>query len=464
MPFPFIHFKAPSDTSTAQGRAQERHRRIALSVISSAISQGVSIISSFIWIPIVISYLGSEMYGLIMTFVIGVSIFQFADLGIGNGLINIVSEAKGKDDYEDLKNSISTGFFVLSFIAIFIVLIFICIDSKISWIKIFNIKPSLLAIGNVNHIVFIFFICFALTLPLSVVQKVQIGLQKGFITNLCQLGGSLLTLIIIVSVVYYKAGTYLIIWAIAGVPVFVLLANNFFYWIFSEPSLKPSIHKITLSHTKRLFGIGWLFFVLSIAGALGFQSDSFILLHIFGPEKVALYVVVAKIFSVSPMILGYILMPLWPAYREALVREDYEWVKKTLIKSIKLGLAINIPSAIILVLFGSQIIKLWIGKDITPSLDLLLGFGIWTVMNGIVGPFAAFYNSANLIKFQITTSLMMGISNILISILLADLLGASGVIYGSIIALVLFTLLPCYWKIQGLFVSFRKNRDSKVYE
>lgn len=462
MSFPFIRLKTFSDSSTAQGRSQERHRRIALSVVSSAIAQGVSFISSFIWIPLVIAYLGSDMYGLLMTFVAGVAMFQFADLGIGNGLINIVSEAQGKGDYESLKKSISTSFFVLSSIALFAVLIFLGLDSKISWIQIFNIKSSSLAMGDVNRIVFIFFICFALTLPLSVVQKVQIGLQKGFIANLTQLAGSLFTLILIAGAVYYKASAYWIIGAIAGAPVFVLLANNIFYWFVKEPSLRPSIRKLSMPHAKRLFGIGWLFFILSITAALGFQSDSFILLHLFGAETVALYAVVAKIFSVTPMILGYILTPLWPAYREALVREDFEWVKKTLIRSIKLGLAINIPSAILLGLFGSQIIRLWIGKEITPSYDLLLGFGIWTLLNGIVGPFAMFFNSANLIKFQIITSLMMGISNIFISIFLAHLLGASGVIYGSIIALVLFTLLPCYWKIRGVFRSYTKHGDSKV--
>src|ERR1035437_6060231 len=90
----------PFDTSTDQGRSQERYRRAALTTVSSVLARAVAVGTSLITVRLTIRYLGVERYGLWMTITSVVSLLWFADLGMGNGLLNAIAEAHGRDDSE----------------------------------------------------------------------------------------------------------------------------------------------------------------------------------------------------------------------------------------------------------------------------------------------------------------------------------------------------------------------------
>ena len=83
----------PFDTSTNLGRAQERQRRFILTVLSNFAIKGITLFTTIISIRLTVNYLGAERFGmwaLISTFS---AMLAFADLGIGNGLLNSISDA-----------------------------------------------------------------------------------------------------------------------------------------------------------------------------------------------------------------------------------------------------------------------------------------------------------------------------------------------------------------------------------
>src|SRR5690242_2021779 len=83
----------PFDTSTEEGRSRERYRSAALTTITSVLAKAVSVCVSLITVRLTIHYLGVERYGLWMTITSVVSLPWFADLGMGNGLLNAIAEA-----------------------------------------------------------------------------------------------------------------------------------------------------------------------------------------------------------------------------------------------------------------------------------------------------------------------------------------------------------------------------------
>ena len=58
----------------------------------------VGLATSFISVPLVIGYLGSERYGMWITMSSLVAALGPLDLGIGLGLLTVVSDAHGRDD------------------------------------------------------------------------------------------------------------------------------------------------------------------------------------------------------------------------------------------------------------------------------------------------------------------------------------------------------------------------------
>ena len=82
----------PFDTATQEGRAKERHRRIVLSAIASAMAKIISITTALISVPLTLHYLGPERYGMWMTISSLAALLAFADLGIGNGMLNAIAD------------------------------------------------------------------------------------------------------------------------------------------------------------------------------------------------------------------------------------------------------------------------------------------------------------------------------------------------------------------------------------
>ncbi len=69
-----------------------------MTTITSGIAKAIGILASLISVPLTYRYLGPERYGIWMVLISIITALSFADLGIGNGLMNAVSEAYGKDD------------------------------------------------------------------------------------------------------------------------------------------------------------------------------------------------------------------------------------------------------------------------------------------------------------------------------------------------------------------------------
>ena len=186
---------------------------------------------------------------------------------------------------------------------------------------------------------------------------------------------------------------------------------------------------------------------LSLA-VVAFSADNLILAHLIGPQAVTQYAIVYQMFSLGPVLFSMFLNALWPAYGEAMVRGDSEWIRATFRRSITIGLCINVPYALVLMLFGNTAAHLWVGYQINASSLVLLAFGIWTMMNSLNGPIAVFLNGANAMRFQAICAPLMACLNLPLSIGLTRGVGLSGVIWGSIIAQAIVGIIP-----SGIYIS-----------
>jgi hypothetical protein len=112
------------------------------------------------------------------------------------------------------------------------------------------------------------------------------------------------------------------------------------------------------------------------------------------------------------------------------------------------------------VVFGTQVVHLWVGPEITPSFMLLLGFGLWTVLVGISGPIAYLFNGAHVVKFQVICAMLMASASLPFSIVLAHLIGLPGVIFGTVVAQLLFIFIPSILYVPRLLSSISSHAAS----
>jgi O-antigen/teichoic acid export membrane protein len=404
-----------------------------LSATAAAIAKLVSVATALITVPLTLNYLGLERYGMWMTMSSIIIMFGFADLGMGFGILNVVSQSSGTADRLAIRSAGSSGFFVLSIIAATIVLVFIAAYPFISWPEIFNVKSEAAQL-EAGPALASMVICFALSVPLAVVSRMQMGLQQGYAVSLWRCLGSVLGLIGVLAVIMVQGGLPWLVIGYLGGPIVASIVNTVHFYRRTEPDLAPQREFITLSMVTRIASVGSLFFALQLGMAVTFAADNIVIAHMLGPEAVTQYAVPEKMFGVIGLVVGMGLIPLWPAYGEAIACGDRLWVRDMLLRSLLASVAVATVLSVVLVVLGPWIIALWIGPTVAPSFALLLGLGLWKVVEVGSNAVSMFMNAANVVRFQLILAVLVAPLAIVLKVFLVTYIGLAGVIWATIVA------------------------------
>jgi O-antigen/teichoic acid export membrane protein len=413
----------------------------------STVARFVGLATGFISVPLVGGYLGSDRYGIWLQMSSFVAILGPLDLGIGLGLLTVVSDAYGRDDREAARRAISTAAAMLSLIAALLVVVFGLAYLVVPWARVFNVTTQP-AISEAGPAAAVLFGSFALGLPLGIVSQVQLAHQSGYISSAWAIAGNLGSFATLLVIIAVHGNLPLLILALTFVGLITAALNGWFLFRRQRPWLMPRLRDADLRAARPLLKTGSLFLVLQIAGLVAFSLDNIVIAQIMGSKSVQEYAIPTKLFVLAPTLLSYVLVPLWPAYREALARGDGAWVKRTLRRSIVLAALVNIPSTVVLVVAGPLLLHVWVGSLVHPTTLLLVGLGTWTIMNTLNGPFAMLLNGANVVAFQAVCSVLMAVANVAISIYLVQRIGVSGAVYGSVISQLVFVLIPEVWYVR----------------
>jgi O-antigen/teichoic acid export membrane protein len=424
---------SPFDSSTEEGRSQERHRRVLLSAIAGAAAKLVSVATALISIPLTLNYIGPERYGMWMTISSLVTMFAFADLGMGHGILNVVAQSSGTEDRQAIRQVVSSGCFVLSIIAIVVLVAFAAVYPFVSWFEIFNVKSELARL-EAGPALAAAVTCFALAIPLGVASRVQMGLQQVYAVNLWRCLGSVLGLAGVLIAIWLKSDLTWLVIALLGGPLIASLINTVHFFKGSEPDLAPKRSLVSRSMVARIASIGFLFFGIQIAMAVAFTSDNLVIAQILGAEAVTQYAVPDKMFSVIGVVASMVLFPLWPAYGEAVARGDHTWVRKTLLNSLAASVVTTGLLSSILVIFGARLVELWTGSTIDPPFTLLLGLGLWRVLEAAGNAVSMLLNGANLVRYEFMIGAVTAVLAITLKLILTPRIGIPGVVWATIIA------------------------------
>jgi O-antigen/teichoic acid export membrane protein len=436
----------PFDTSTAEGRRHERHRRVILSAIAGVAARVVSAATGLISVPLTLHYLGSERYGMWVTISSFFVMFAFADLGIGHGMLNVVADFNGKEDRSGIRTAVSSGAFILSIIGAVVLLAFVAAYPFVSWFEIFNVKSEAARL-EAGPALAAAVICFALDIPLGVVAQVQMGLQQSYAASLWRCFASVLGLVGVLVVIWLKGNLLWLVFAFRGGPLLASVLNSILFFKALDPDLAPEWQYVSRPMMARIAGIGSLFFGIQIAMAVAFTSDNIIIAQRLGAESVTLYAVPEKMFSVIGVVINMLLFPLWPAYGEAIARGDRAWVRVTLIRSFWAAILTAAMLSSVFVIFGESIIKLWVGSTVKPPLMLLIGLGLWRVMDAGGNAVSMLLNGANAVRFELIVGLLMAAIAVALKLVFVSYIGVSGVIWATIIAS-LVTLPLIFWFVR----------------
>lgn len=452
--------RRPFDTSTEGGRSKERLRRAALTTVSAGGAKVIGLLVSLVTLPLTFKYLGPERYGLWMVLISIVSAMGFADLGIGNGLMNAISDAYGKDDHNLAREYVTSAFVMMLGIALFLAVAGAAAYPFMPWMRLFNVKSAAVAAEG-SRALLVLYAWFVISIPIGVITRAQAGLQKGYIPQIIGALGSVLTLIALLLAIGLHGS---LAWLVFASTMGSVTATVFNGWLLfhEHPWLLPARRAYRRSAASKILKLGLMFFVLQCAVTIGYTSDNIVIAQVLGAAAVAAYAVPQKLFGLISMVVGMAITPLWPAYGEAIARGDMAWVRRVFFGSLWLTLATAVPLCSFLALAGPWILRVFFGKALHAPLSLLVVLAAWGIINAVSNVVAVLLNGTGVLKVLTITSVFASLSNLALSILLTRRLGVIGVCLGSISTQLVITFPVCFVLIRSLFRRHAVKSDKDL--
>ncbi len=433
----------PHDTSTPEGKSRERYRRILLTGGSSAIVKLLTVGINLAIVPLTVHYLGPERYGLWMAISSVLALMGFADLGLGNGLLNAVAKAHGLNDRRGAQVAVASTFYILCAVALTLLILFLGSYPFISWKAVFNVK-SALAIKESGPTMMVLVVTFLINMPLGIIQRIQSGYQEGYKFQVWLIVGSVLSFAGLLTCIYLKGGLVWLVIAYSGGQLLGTIFNGIYIFGGSRKYLFPRRKYFDLKSGKLLILSGFTFFLLGMFALLANSSDDIIIAQTLGPKAITGYEIVKKLFMFS-MFTQHIIQPLWPAFGEALVSGDLDWARRTLRKALRLSMLAGAGIALPLLLFGKQIIGVWVDRAYIPGWALLIGFFFYIILNNYIGVISTLLNSSALVRKLLIPMALTAAVGVILKIVLARSFGVSGVIWATIISWSVFFAIPSYY-------------------
>ncbi len=401
------------------------------------IINGFNFLFNLLLVRLTLDYLGKTEYGIWLTLSSILTWFNYLDFGLGNGLRNKLAEALAKNDLHTAKIYVSTTYALFSSIILLVIALFALVFRFINWMEIFK-APGYLE-NELNTLVLLSVIFFLIQFVLRLLTFIINADQKTALNGFFSFSINLLTVLLVYFLLRVASPSILLLGAASAfIPIVVFIFASFIFFKRKYKAISPSFKSIRFSNLKDLLGLGTQFFIIQIATLIVFATDNLIITQLFGPADVTIYNIAYKYFNYIPIIFFVILTPMWSAYTEAYVMEDFIWIKNAINKIFKVWVLLGIL-VIIMILAANRIYEIWLNSQIEVPLFLTILMGLYVIISNWNNIFAYFLNGVGKIRISLYYSIFVGIVNIPLSILFAKYfnMGLPGVISANIICLLI---------------------------
>ena len=405
--------------------------------MATALMKVAVLLCSLIMVPITLNYLNAENYGIWMAMTSILYWFAFFDVGLGNGMRNYLSEAISRQDYIKARSYFSTAIFLLAIIAVLIGILSIIIIFQLDLNHIFN--THIMSNKSLAYIMVVAIFFSLIQFVAKNVGMVYIAMQRYAINDFIVFIGQLIsTIIVYIITKTTESHLIYIVIAITSIPALVFILASI-PLLKQHPQLKPSIKSIDFASAKKIIGKGLGFFIIQITSCLViFGSANILISHYCGPEQVTVYNISYKLFNILIIIYTIIISPLWNAYTDASVKNDYAWIRKIFKKSIYLWAA-SLLLGLLMLLISGWFFKKWVGNSVDIPLGVSISILIYVCMFNFNNCVTYLINGLNKIKIQIITSIL---GTIIYLIAVCFFIKGTYGIYGiSISMCVIYTLM-----------------------
>jgi O-antigen/teichoic acid export membrane protein len=335
-------------------------RKLLLNSLSGTTLYILSFIVAFIMSPVYIKALGNRDYGLWELVMSVVGYMGLLDLGIGGALVQLVSVADGRQDKNDLQQTISTAFVFFAAIGVVAVIILFALGHA-PWV-IAGSETS--DIANLGTVFILLGINAGMLFPQQVFIATLMGVQRHYFIDCVRA----VLLIISASITYYLLQRYpgrgLVIMAMLQ-PVFTAIQLVLFAGAVykSREIPKIALSSVTLHKVKEMLAFGAKNATMLVASRLQSQSVPLIIGNMIGLGQIVYFVMPNRLIDYAKGLSQAIGFPLAPYFGSSIGRGNHDELKKTWLNTTLALQIISLAMPVVIFFCGETFLGLWIGKE-----------------------------------------------------------------------------------------------------
>jgi O-antigen/teichoic acid export membrane protein len=436
----------PNDAEQVNGQRKERGRRAKLTTLTALAGRGLGILVSIISVPLTVGYLDTERYGLWITIGSFFGWLQIADLGLGNGLTNLLAQERAQSNDSGARVAITSTIVMLSAVSALLLLLLLTAIPFAPWGRVFGTSTRI-SEDEVRLALLICACVFAVGFPLGIVDKIYAGLQEGFVLNYWNIASNVTSVVALIAAVRFGRGLPLLVIALWVVPAVVRVASAAELFFRRHPELKPALADARVKTMKALWNSGSQFFVAQLAAVAMWQNDNIVISQLFGAGAVGPYSLAFRLASTYLALANIWLGPLWPAYADAAARQDFVWIRGTVRRSTILATVASTIVGAGIVVLGKFVIVLWArSAAMAPDRALLFPVGALVPIYVFCNSQAMALNGLGRLRGQMFYGMAAAVLNVGLSIILGRNFGIAGVCWATVIA----ALLPAFLAAREL--------------
>lgn len=371
----------------------------------------VSMFLSLAYTPLLLTYLGDAKYGLWATLLSIINWINYFDVGIGNGLRNLLAKELSEEQYEEAKKSISTAYCVLTCISGIVLLIVLILTTSIDWFSFFatdiDMRPTLAISFILICVNFVLSLSNTLLYALQLSERVAI---RGIIVQVINLSGVWL-------LQRTLPGSLVAMAILFGTSTMIVNIGNTINIFSNRKNIRPSIKFFEKEKIRSICNTGIKFFIIQIMCLMLFTVDNLLITHYFGAEQVTPFHIADKMFKTAYTVLAAFLVPIWSRTTVAYVHKDYNWIQKNL-KQASSVCALFILGYFLLWLLFKPLVALWVQRELVFQSGLPFIMFVFYSIYSILAVECQFINGSGLINTQMIAYCITGTMNIPFSIFL----------------------------------------------
>jgi O-antigen/teichoic acid export membrane protein len=410
--------------------------QIIKNISSSWFSLGINIVTGIFLSPFILHHLGDTAFGVWVLIFSVTGYYGLFDLGIRSSVVRYVSKFTATEEDEELAKIVNTSLFSYSCIGLATMVVTLLLSFNIEHVFA-KIPPDM--IPTARWLLLMVGASVALGFPLGIFGGFLEGLQRFYILNWTNVVATLLRTALIVVVLNRGYGLLTVAFITIILPLIASIVRAIIALRLRPVPIVPKY--VDRATFRQIVNYSSSTFLIMVAGRLKFKTDEIVIGTMLSAAAVTYFNIGNRIVDYAGQVVTTLAQVFVPMSSQSEAKGDMNRLRKIFVVGNRVCAFIIFPICATLLILGRSVIEVWVGKKYVAEsypvlVIMIIACTLWWSQSASGRVLFGMSKHGTWAKI----TLIEGVSNLILSILLVRRFGIVGDAFGTAIPLACSTI------------------------